>query len=206
MFWFSPLGGTEMVNGASVSGAQKIFFAQLADPNHVGLFTEGIRHFAGRFLTMMFGLPAACLAMWHCVPKGRRAKYTGLFLSVALTSFITGITEPIEFMFLFVAPGLYVFHAFLDGVSFFLADILNFSFRFGSKRFRIGTPGHLEDTVGADAEPAAADNSAPEPAMVGSSKGGSTIQKEAAQVLDALGGASNLEDLHACITPACASQ
>ena len=130
LFWYTPLGGTELVNGIEVVGAQKIFFAQLADPNHVGMFTEGTRYFAGRFATMMFGLPGACLAMWHCVPKDRRAKYTGLFVSVALTSFVTGITEPIEFMFLFVAPWLYVIHALLDGVSFLLADI--FSIRIGN--------------------------------------------------------------------------
>lgn len=125
MFWYTALGGTEVVAGAQVVGAQNIFFAQLADPAHVGLFTEGTRFFAGRFATMMFGLPAAALAMYHCVPKERRAKYKGLFLSVALTSFITGITEPLEFMFLFVAPWLYVIHAFFDGVSFFIADVLN---------------------------------------------------------------------------------
>ncbi len=124
LFWYTPLGGTEIVNGLQVAGAQKIFFAQLADPNHVGMFTDGTKYFAGRFATMMFGLPGACLAMWQCVPKDRRAKYTGLFVSVALTSFVTGITEPIEFMFLFVAPWLYVIHAFLDGLSFLIADLL----------------------------------------------------------------------------------
>ncbi|ACL33546.1 PTS transporter subunit EIIC [Glaesserella parasuis] len=127
LFWYTELGGTEIVNGETIIGAQKIFFAQLADPNHQGLFTEGTRFFAGRFDTMMFGLPAACLAMYHCVPKARRGLIGGLFLGAALTSFITGITEPIEFMFLFVAPWLYVFHAFLDGVSFFIADFLNIS-------------------------------------------------------------------------------
>ncbi|MDO9925148.1 PTS transporter subunit EIIC [Glaesserella parasuis] len=127
LFWYTELGGTEIVNGETIIGAQKIFFAQLADPNHQGLFTEGTRFFAGRFDTMMFGLPAACLAMYHCVPKARRGLIGGLFLGAALTSFITGITEPIEFMFLFVAPWLYVFHAFLDGVSFFIADLLNIS-------------------------------------------------------------------------------
>ncbi len=127
LFWYTELGGTEIVNGELIVGAQKIFFAQLADPTHQGLFTEGTRFFAGRFDTMMFGLPAACLAMYHCVPKKRRAKLGGLFLGAALTSFITGITEPIEFMFLFVAPWLYVFHAFLDGVSFYIADLLNIS-------------------------------------------------------------------------------
>lgn len=241
LFWYTALGGTEVVNGVTVVGAQKIFFAQLADPNHVGLFTEGTRYFSGRFVTMMFGLPGACLAMWHCIPKGRRAKYTGLFLSVALTSFITGITEPIEFMFLFVSPLLYVFHSFLDGVSFFLADILNIrigntfsggaidftlfgilqgndhtnwllvlpigvvwfalyyvSFRFAIKRFKIGTPGHLEDTIG-EAGPEAEDDGALVPATVG---GGTenAIQRDAAKILHALGGATNLEEVDACIT------
>lgn len=127
MFWLTELGGVAQVAGETVVGAQNIFFAQLADPNHVGLFTDGTRFFAGRFATMMFGLPAACLAMYHCVPKAKRKLVGGLFLGAALTSFITGITEPIEFMFLFVSPLLYVFHAFLDGVSFLVADILNIS-------------------------------------------------------------------------------
>lgn len=127
LFWYTELGGTEIVNGEAIVGAQKIFFAQLADPNHQGLFTEGTRFFAGRFATMMFGLPAACLAMYHAVPKSKRKQIGGLFLGAALTSFITGITEPIEFMFLFVAPWLYVFHAFLDGVSFYFADLFNIS-------------------------------------------------------------------------------
>ncbi|MCR8643956.1 PTS transporter subunit EIIC [Paenibacillus sp. N1-5-1-14] len=125
MFWFTELGGVATVAGQQVVGAQKIFFAELADPNHVGLFSEGTRFFAGRFATMMFGLPAACLAMYHCVPANRRKLVFGLFLSGALTSFLTGITEPIEFMFLFVAPWLYVVHAFLDGLSFMLADMLS---------------------------------------------------------------------------------
>lgn len=127
MFWYTELGGVEMVQGAQVVGAQNIFFAQLADPSHTGLFTEGTRFFAGRFSTMMFGLPAACLAMYHSVQAKDKKKYAGMFLGVALTSFITGITEPIEYMFLFIQPLLYVFHAFLDGVSFFIADILNIS-------------------------------------------------------------------------------
>lgn len=127
LFWYTELGGAANVAGKTVVGAQKIFFAQLADPNHVGLYTEGTRFFAGRFCTMMFGLPAACLAMYHCVPKGKRKLVGGLFLSAAITSFITGITEPIEFMFLFVAPWLYLIHSLFDGLSFAIADILNIS-------------------------------------------------------------------------------
>ena len=124
MFWYTDLGGTEMVNGAMVSGAQNIYFAQMADPNFTGMYTYGTRFFAGRFATMMFGIPACALAMYHSIPKKNREASKSLYMSGALTSFLTGITEPVEYCFLFVAPWLYVIHAFLDGVSFFIADIL----------------------------------------------------------------------------------
>lgn len=127
LFWYTELGGVEQVAGKTVTGAQNIFFAQLADQNHQGLYTDGTRFFAGRFATMMFGLPAACLAMYHCALKERRHLVGGIFLSAGITSFITGITEPIEYMFLFVAPWLYVIHAFFDGVSFLIADYLDIS-------------------------------------------------------------------------------
>lgn len=125
MFWYTELGGTAVIAGQTVAGAQRIFFAQLADPGFTGMFTEGTRFFAGRFDTMMFGLPGAALAMYHCVSKERRKLVGGLLFSAALTSFLTGITEPLEFMFLFVAPWLYVLHACLDGLSFAIADLLN---------------------------------------------------------------------------------
>ena len=228
MFWYTALGGTEMVAGASVVGAQNIFFAQLADPAHTGLFTEGTRFFAGRFSTMMFGLPAACLAMYHCIPKTRRNKYKGLFLGVALTSFITGITEPIEFMFLFVAPWLYIIHAIFDGISFFIADILNisigntfsggvidfslfgilpgndktnwllqipfgaiwaclyyFSFRFLITKFNVFTPGRAEDE---------------ETEVEAQITTKSSLKDDSLIIIEALGGATNIEDVDACIT------
>ena len=125
MFWYTALGGTATVAGKTVVGAQNIFFAQLADPNFHGLFTYGTRFFVGRFATMMFGLPGAAAAMYLCLPKKNRQKDGGLYLSGGLTSFLTGITEPIEYTFLFVAPWLYVIHAFLDGLSFYFADIMN---------------------------------------------------------------------------------
>ncbi|VTS75873.1 PTS system transporter subunit IIBC [Enterococcus hirae] len=125
LFWYTSLGGTETVAGSTIAGAQNIFFAQLADPNHTGLFTYVTRFFAGRFATMMFGLPAACYAMYRAIPKKNRKKNGGLYFSGALTSFLTGITEPVEYMFLFVAPWLYVIYAFLDGLSFYFANILN---------------------------------------------------------------------------------
>ena len=229
MFWYTELGGVEVVAGQTIAGAQKIFFAQLADPNHVGLFTEGTRFFAGRFSTMMFGLPAACLAMYHCVPKDRRKKYAGLFLGVALTSFITGITEPIEFMFLFVSPVLYVVHAFLDGVSFFIADILNISigntfsggvidftlfgvlqgndktnwllqipfgliwsglyyvvFRWFITQFNVATPGRIEDDMLSDDKPVVETRD--------------SLKQDSVRIIEALGGAENIEDVDACIT------
>lgn len=249
LFWYTPLGGTEMVAGKAVSGAQKIFFAQLADPHHVGLYTHATKYFAGRFATMMFGLPGACLAMWRCVPKDRRAKYIGLFLSVAFTSFLTGITEPIEYMFLFVAPLLYVFHSFLDGVSFLVADLLNirigntfsggaidyllfgvlqgeskthwlyvlpvgalwfalyyFTFAFIIKKFRVATPGHLEDTMAAakssvgEALPGAGAGAATAAAADKPEGKAAQTQREASQIIEALGGPDNLEDVDACIT------
>lgn len=228
MFWYTALGGSEVVNGATVVGAQNIFFAQLADPNHVGLFTEGTRFFAGRFSTMMFGLPAAALAMYHCVPKIKRSKYKGLFLGVALTSFITGITEPLEFMFLFVAPWLYVIHSLLDGFAFFVADILNISigntFSGGFIDFLLFgvLPGNdkthwlLQIPVGAVwavlyyvvfrvlitqfnvATPGRAEEEEEGNEPVVTTK--SSLKEESIIIIEALGGKENIEDVDACIT------
>lgn len=225
LFWYTELGGVATVAGKNIVGAQNIFFAQLADPNHTGLFTDGTRFFAGRFATMMFGLPAACLAMYHCTPKNKRKAVGGLFLGAAITSFITGITEPIEFMFLFVAPWLYGVHAFFDGLSFLVADLLNisigntfsgglidftlfgvlqgneatnwiyvifvgifwallyyFSFRFLITHFNIPTPGREGDDE--------------EIKIVTKD----SLYETSNEVLKALGGKENIEDLDACIT------
>jgi len=227
MFWYTELGGVETVAGVSVVGAQKIFFAQLADPAHTGLFTHGTRFFAGRFATMMFGLPAACLAMYHSVPKEKRKKYGGLFLGVALTSFITGITEPIEFMFLFVCPLLYVFHSFLDGVSFLIADLLNIRIGntfsggfidftlFGVLQGNDKTNWMLVIPVGLVwaclyyfsfrffikkfniMTPGRGDDDIA-PAAAITTK--STLRDDAVKIIAALGGKENLEDVDACIT------
>ena len=227
MFWYTELGGVETVAGVAVAGAQKIFFAQLADPNHIGLYTEGTRFFAGRFSTMMFGLPAACLAMYHCVPKERRSKYKGLFLSVALTSFITGITEPIEFMFLFVNPLLYVIHSFFDGVSFFIADVLNISIGntfsggvidftlFGILQGNAKTNWILEIPFGAVwaclyytffrwyitkfnvMTPGRGEESDDAEPVVETK---STLKEDSHKIIVALGGKENIEDVDACIT------
>ncbi|SET08243.1 PTS transporter subunit EIIC [Thorsellia anophelis] len=125
LFWYTELGGVMEVGGQVVSGGQKIFFAQLADPETIKFSSEATRTMTGGFLPMMFGLPAAALAMYHCADSKNRSRIKGIFLSAALTSFLTGITEPIEFTFLFVAPVLYGIHAVLEGIAYMLMHILD---------------------------------------------------------------------------------
>ncbi|MGL4524688.1 MAG: PTS transporter subunit EIIC [Spirochaetia bacterium] len=125
LFWYTPLGGTMEVQGQLVSGGQNIFFAQLADPSTTHFNREATKTMTGGFLPMMFGLPAAAYAMYQCAEKENRQAVKGLFLSAGLTSFLTGITEPLEFTFLFVAFPLYVIHAILEGISYMLLYLLN---------------------------------------------------------------------------------
>ncbi|MDG4508634.1 MULTISPECIES: PTS transporter subunit EIIC [Streptococcus] len=229
MFWYTSLGGSEVVAGETIQGAQNIFFAQLADANHTGLFTYGTRFFAGRFATMIFGLPASCLAMYHAIPKENRKKVGSFYSSSALTSLLTGITEPIEFSFLFVAPWLYVVHAFLDGLSFLVADLLqirignSFSgglidylifgvfqgndktnwiyvipvgllwaavyylvFKFLVTKFHVLVPG-MESSEQASHSEKVLSN-------------GSSLRDNAIAIIDALGGADNIENVTACAT------
>ena len=124
-FWQTALGGSLEVKGHMVQGTQNIFFAQLGDPDVTKYFSGVSRYMSGRFITMMFGLCGAALAIYHTAKPERKKVVGGLMLSAALTSFLTGITEPLEFSFLFVAPILYVIHAFLDGLAFMMADIFN---------------------------------------------------------------------------------
>ncbi|WP_449450589.1 PTS transporter subunit EIIC [Streptococcus suis] len=229
MFWYTSLGGSEVVAGETIQGAQNIFFAQLADANHTGLFTYGTRFFAGRFATMIFGLPASCLAMYHAIPKENRKKVGSFYSSSALTSLLTGITEPIEFSFLFVAPWLYVVHAFLDGLSFLVADLLqirignSFSgglidylifgvfqgndktnwiyvipvgllwaavyylvFKFLVTKFHVLVPGMESSDQASHSEKVVSN--------------GSSLRDNAIAIIDALGGADNIENVTACAT------
>jgi glucose-like phosphotransferase system IIB component len=123
-FWQTSLGGEMMVAGQLVEGGQNIFFAQLADPNTVKFNVEATKWMTGKFPFMMFGLPAVALAFYHTAAPAKRKVVASLVFSAALTAFLTGITEPIEFTFLFVAPILYVIHAVLAGLSFMLMHIL----------------------------------------------------------------------------------
>lgn len=124
-FWTTSLGGTAVVGGHLVEGTQRIFFAQLADPNTKHFFIGTSRFMSGRFITMMFGLIGAAFAIYRTAKPENKKKIAGLMGSAALTSFLTGITEPLEFSFLFIAPGLYVLHAFFDGLAFMMAHILH---------------------------------------------------------------------------------
>ena len=124
-FWQTAVGGTMIVNGELIEGAQNIFFAQLADPNATSFSSDATRFMAGKFPLMIFGLPGAALAMYKTAKPGKKKAVAGLLLSAALTSMITGITEPIEFTFLFVAPGLYAIHCVFAGFAYMLMHIFN---------------------------------------------------------------------------------
>lgn len=123
--WQTSLGGTMMIDGKLIEGAQNIFFAQLGSPNTVAFSVEATRFMTGKFPFMIFGLPGAALAMYRNSRIEKRKIVGALLFSAALTAMITGITEPIEFTFLFVAPLFYAIHCVLAGISFMLMHILN---------------------------------------------------------------------------------
>ena len=124
-FWQTGVGGTMTVAGQVVEGAQNIFFAQLADPSTTEFSVAATRFMSGKFPLMIFGLPGAALAMYMCAKPNKKQVAGGLLISAALTSMLTGITEPIEFTFLFVAPLLYVIHCIFAGLAYMLMHILN---------------------------------------------------------------------------------
>ena len=125
-FWQTAVGGTMEVAGQMVQGGQNIFFAQLADSANIAHFSaDATRYFSGEFIFMIFGLPGAALAMYHCAKPEKKKAAGGLLLSAALACMATGITEPLEFSFLFVAPALFVVQVILAGTAYMIAHILN---------------------------------------------------------------------------------
>lgn len=124
-FWYTGIGGTALIDGYYVTGAQNIFFAELASPHIEHFNVEATRFMTGKFPFMIFGLPAAAFAMYRTARPSKKKVVGGLLLSAGLTSIITGITEPLEFTFLFVAPFLYAVHCVFAGVSFMLMHALN---------------------------------------------------------------------------------
>lgn len=124
-FWQTAVGGTAVIDGVTVQGAQNIFFAELASKSTTEFSVEATRFMAGKFPLMIFGLPGAALAMYRTARPAKRKVVAGLLLSAALTSMLTGITEPLEFTFLFVAPAMYAVHCVYAGLSYMLMHILN---------------------------------------------------------------------------------
>lgn len=124
-FWQTAVGGTAIIDGVTVQGAQNIFFAELASKSTTEFSVEATRFMAGKFPLMIFGLPGAALALYRCAKPENRKVVGGLLLSAALTSMLTGITEPLEFTFLFVAPAMYVVHCVFAGASYMIMHILN---------------------------------------------------------------------------------
>lgn len=190
IFWFQ-FGSYPKADGTIAHGDIARFFA--GDP------TAGT-YMSGFFFIMMFALPAACFAMILAAKKSKRKAVTGMFLSIALTAFLTGITEPIEFTFMFLAPVLYVFHALMTGIALAVASILGIKLGFGLifaaiyfvvfylviKKFNLKTPGREDD------EDVVGDNGAIEKS--------SGIAKKAEGILEAIGGSANIESIDACIT------
>lgn len=123
-FWQTELGGSMLIDGKLISGAQNIFFAELASTNTTQFSVSATRFMTGKFPLMIFGLPAAAFAMYRTAYPEKKKQVGGLLLSAALTSMLTGITEPLEFTFLFVAPVMYAVHCVLAGLSYMLMHLL----------------------------------------------------------------------------------
>ena len=125
-FWQTAVGGTMEVAGHMVEGGQNIFFAQLADSANIAHFSaDATRYFSGEFIFMIFGLPGAALAMFKCAKQEKKKQAGSLLLSATLACMFTGITEPLEFSFLFVAPALFAVQVVLAGSAYMIAHILN---------------------------------------------------------------------------------
>lgn len=125
-FWQTAVGGTMEIAGNTIQGGQNIFFAQLANSADIAHFSaDATRYFSGEFIFMIFGLPGAALAMYRCAKPEKKKAAGGLLLSAALACMMTGITEPLEFSFLFVAPALFIVQVILAGSAYMIAHMLN---------------------------------------------------------------------------------
>lgn len=123
-FWQTGVGGSAVIDGVNVMGAQNIFFAELASPSTTHFSIDACRFLTGKYPFMMGGLPGAALAMYACARPEKKKEVGSLLFSVALTSFLTGVTEPIEFTFLFLAPALFGIHVVMAGLAFTVCHIL----------------------------------------------------------------------------------
>ena len=122
---YTKTGGEMIAGGTSIQGFQNIFLHHLTDPATKKFSVNYTRFMTGKYLFMMFGLPAASLAMYNAASKDRKKFIAGLLFSAALVSFLVGFTEPLELLLLFTAPLLYVIHIILAGLSFVAMQIMN---------------------------------------------------------------------------------
>lgn len=208
LVWF-VFGSFQAASGQVITGDLARFFA--GDPN-AGQFMTGM------FPVMIFGLPAACLAMYrHALPQ-RRKLIGGVLLSMALTSALTGVTEPIEFAFMFLAPLLYLIHALLTGLSMAICDLLGirlgFTFSGGGIDMALGwgrsSHGWLVFPVGVlyglvyyfvfDYCIRRFDLKTPGREEQAASQAEGSDAPRARRYIDALGGAANLQGVDACTT------
>ena len=214
-FWQTAVGGTMEVAGQMVQGGQNIFFAQLADSANIAHFSaDATRYFSGEFIFMIFGLPGAALAMYHCAKPEKKKAAGGLLLSAALACMATGITEPLEFSFLFVAPALFVVQVILAGTAYMIAHILNiavgltfsgglldfflyyFIFKFMIKKFDFKTPGREDDDVETKLYTKADVNARKE----AQSDGVASEDAMSEAITKGLGGKKNISDVDCCAT------
>ncbi|MEC0184821.1 PTS transporter subunit EIIC [Paenibacillus peoriae] len=228
-FWQTALGGSMVVNSTEVQGAQNIFFAQLADHNTQQYYIGVARFMSGRYLTMMFGLLGAALAMYHCAKPENKKKVFGLLFTGAITSFLTGITEPLEFTFLFVAPLLFFVHAVFWGLAYMIAHILQITVGmtfsaglidftlFGILQGNDKTNWMLVPLVGIgyfvvyyfvfrilikrfNLKTPGREDEENENTQVANTESSTGSGSQASAILAALGGKSNIEDLDCCAT------
>lgn len=122
---YTKTGGEMIARGTSIQGFQNMFLHHLTDPATKRFSVNYTRFMTGKYLFMMFGLPAASLAMYNAASKDRKKFIAGLLFSVALASFLVGFTEPLELLLLFTAPLLYLIHIILAGLSFVAMHIMN---------------------------------------------------------------------------------
>lgn len=196
-FWQTAVGGTMEVAGQLVQGGQNIFFAQLADPSTVHFSADATRYFSGEFIFMIFGLPGAALAMYHCAKPEKKKQAGGLLLSAALTCMLTGITEPLEFSFLFVAPLLFGVQVVLAGSAYMIAHMYYVIFRFLIQKFQFKTPGR-EDGDGETKLYTKADYKARQGEQTKS--GDPAGDERSILITQGLGGKKNISDVDCCAT------
>ena len=215
IFWFQ-FGSFTKPDGTVVTGDINRFFA--------GDLTAGT-YTTGFYFIMMFALPAACFAMILAAKKSKRKAVTGMFMSIALTAFLTGITEPIEFTFMFLAPVLYVFHAIMTGLALAVANIMGMKLAFGFSAglldyvlgFGIASKPLMIIVVGLvfaaiyfvvfyfvikkfDLKTPGREDDELEESVQAGSKSNSSLTEKAAGILENIGGKENIESIDACIT------